>query len=86
MAEATGLLTIKRETGTTEEFTWNGDVKDRAAAKAAFEAAMAGGGKLAVAFDSPGKGKQVRSFEEIEQIEKERGVVSAQISTGLVGG
>lgn len=86
MAEATGLLTIKESDGTTKEFSWNGDVTDRAAAKAAFDAAMSEGGKLAVAFDSPGKSRQVRSFTEVEQIEKERGVVSAQITTGLVGG
>jgi len=85
MGEATGVLTIKRG-DVKEEFSWNGDVQDRAAARAAFDSAMATPGMLGIAFKSPGKGERVSSFDEIEKIERETGVVSAQVTTGLVGG
>lgn len=85
MGEPTGVLTIKKG-DVKETYSWNGDVQDRAAARNAFDAMMAQGGVLAVAFTSPGKGKKVSSFSEIEEIERETGVVSAQITTGLVGG
>lgn len=71
--------------GTTKTYSWNGNVKDRAVAKAAFtEAVLAGG--LAIVQDSPGKARQVRSFREVEQAEQERGEVSVQVSPALVGG
>lgn len=69
-----------------ETFEWNGDVKDRAKAREAFEAATASGAFLAIVQEGPGKAKQVRTFEEIEKIEKEQGTVTVQVSPALVGG
>lgn len=85
MSAPTGTLEIARG-GTRETFSWNGDVEDRAAAKAAFDAALAGGGVMAVVHDAPGKSHQVRDFTEVEKVERETGVVSAEITTALVGG
>lgn len=82
---ATGILDVvtPRETKT---FAWNGNVDDREAARAAFDEMMSKGGCLAIVHDTPGRAHQVSSFTEIEDIERERGVVSAQISPALVGG
>ena len=85
MGEATGTLDVVRA-GAKETYSWNGDLNDRAAAKAAFESLMSTGSWLATVADGPRTSHQVRSFDEVEQVEKERGVVSVQISHALVGG
>lgn len=85
MGPATGTLDIVRG-AERRTYAWNGNVEDRAVARQAFEDAIAAPGTLAVAFTSPGKGKQVRSFQDVEEIERETGVVSAQVTTGLKGG
>lgn len=82
---ATGTLEIAGY-GTRTKYEWNGNVADREAARAAFDEAWAYGMTLASVVDSPGHETQVRSFDEIEKIEKERGVVTAHQSAPLVGG
>lgn len=81
----TGTLDVVTPMG-TQQLTWNGVVEDREAARAAFDAVMGTGAALAVVFDGESRGHQVRSFTEIEEVEKERGVVHAQISPALIGG
>ncbi len=81
----TGTLDVVTPKG-VETHQWNGNVENRATARKAFEAMMESGGFLAVVHDSPGRSHQVRSWDEIERVEKERGVVSAQVSTAIVGG
>ena len=85
--ETTGTLTIRKR-GEKETFAWNGNVEDRDRARKAFEKATARGGFLAVAFDSTTtrKGARVETFAEIEEIERERGVVVVEVTPGLVGG
>ncbi len=85
MGEATGTLDIVR-TGVKQTLTWNGHEPDRQAARAAFEELMRSGSYLATVADGPRTGHQVRTFDEVEQVEKERGVVSVQISHAIVGG
>lgn len=85
MSEPTGVLEIDRA-GKTTRYTWNGDAEDRAAARKAFEDATAMGAFLGVVLDAPGKGHQVRTFDEVEEVEREKGVVTARISSPLVGG
>lgn len=81
----TGVLDVVTATG-TRRYEWNGNPVDRAAARAAFDEMMKTGSFLAVIHDEPQKAHQIRTFDEIEQVEEERGVVSAQIGTALVGG
>lgn len=87
MSEATGTLVV-RELGVTTTYAWNGNPEDKEAARRAFNDFASRTSYVAVAFDSPKAktGSRVRTFEEIEQIEAERGVVVAQITRGLVGG
>ena len=85
MGKPTGVLDVSTSTG-KETYSWNGRSKDREATRAAFNELMKSGSYLAVVFDGPAKATQVRTFEEIEQIERERGVVTAQVSRSLVGG
>lgn len=85
MSGVTGTLDVLGPRG-VKTFTWNGNVKDRETAQAAFTELMKSGSYLAVVHDSPGKSHQVRDFDEVLNIEKERGSVSAQISPGLAGG
>lgn len=81
----TGTLDVVTPMETTT-LSWNGEVEDREAARNAFDALMKGGFALAVVFDGEDRGHQVRSFTEIEEVERERGVVHAQISPALIGG
>lgn len=81
----TGTLDVVLPTE-IKTFEWNGDVKDRQAAREAFEGMMRDGYYLAVVSDGPKKAHQVRTFDEIEEVERERGTVTARISTALVGG
>jgi hypothetical protein len=85
LSDVTGTLDVVTSQG-VETHQWNGNVEDRNAARAAFESLMKTGSYLAVVHDSPGKSHQVRSFDEVEQVEREKGVVEAQISPALVGG
>lgn len=85
MGPATGTLDIVRG-AEKKTYAWNGNVEDRAVARQAFDEAIGVPGSLGIAFTSPGKGKQVRSFQDVEEIERETGVVSAQVTTGLKGG
>ena len=82
---ATGTLEIVGY-GTRQTYEWNGNVADRAAARAAFDQAFVDGLTLASVVDTPGHSKQVHTFSEIEQIEKERGTVEARVFGPLVGG
>jgi len=86
-SKATGTVVL-RERGMVKKFAWNGNPVDRERAKAAFDAFTQGGPFLAVAFDSEtaNKGSRVTSFTELETIERERGVVVAQVTRPLVGG
>lgn len=65
---------------------WNGVPEDREAAKAEFEKRMATGAYLASVVDSPGRATAVRTFDQIEQIEKDRGTVEVKVSPALIGG
>lgn len=85
MGEATGVLKVVTPTE-TKTLRWNGVPEDKAAAKAEFEKRMATGAYLATVVDSPKSSTQVRTFDEIEAVEKERGLVEARISPALVGG
>ena len=87
MSEATGTLII-RDFGQVRTYAWNGQVEDREAARDAFDQFTKGNATVAVAFDSPTAkvGDRVTTFDEIETIERERGVVVVQVSRGLVGG
>jgi hypothetical protein len=85
MGSPTGQLVVRSHTG-TKTYEWNGRVEDREDARAAFLDVMETGGYLAVVHDEPGKSHQVRTFDEVLDVEKERGVVSAHISPALVGG
>ena len=81
----TGMLEIISP-GKTETLTWNGIVEEREAARAAFEKAVRTGYFFASVVDSPGKSHQVRTFAEVEDVEKERGVVSVRIHPSIQGG
>lgn len=85
MADATGSLTVVSTAG-RKTYTWNGEVADKEAARAAFNGAMENGYFLATVVDSPGKLTQVGSFNEVLDVEKERGFVTAQITPSLQGG
>jgi hypothetical protein len=85
MTEMTGLLQVVTPAG-TETFEWNGNPLERAAAKTEFEARMATGTYLASVRTSARSWSQVRSFSEVELVEKEQGKVEAKISPALVGG
>lgn len=87
--EATGVLEIlpgDTDTSGIKRFEWNGDADDRAAARTAFEEVVAYGGVLATVVDAPGHATQVRTFDEVEEIERERGTVAVQVSRQIVGG
>lgn len=88
MSEATGVLVIAGSPGREAEqrFEWNGNPEDRAVARAAFDRMLAEGGIFASVVDSPGRSTQVRSFDEVEAIERERGTVTAKVSRQVVGG
>lgn len=85
MSPKTGTLKVitPQETLTYE---WNGVKADRDAARAEFETRMESGAYLATVVESPHKSTQVRTFDEVEKVEQERGVVEARISSALVGG
>lgn len=80
-----GILEVRKPTG-TETFAWNGDPADRQAARSAFESLMRTGQYMASVSISKGRSEQVRTFAEVEAIEKERDYVEAVISPALVGG
>jgi hypothetical protein len=87
--EATGTLFVRSAFDEQDAvFAWNGNVNDRNAARAAFDAAVKSGGVLAAAFPgtTPMKGVRVTSFAEVETIEREAGTVTVRVSPGLVGG
>lgn len=85
MGAATGVLKVVLPVG-EETFEWNGIPKERAQARAEFEKRMGNGQFLATVVDAPGQRSQVRSFAEIEKIEKERGEVFVVMTPALVGG
>jgi hypothetical protein len=87
MSETTGTLYV-RDRGVVLAYPWNGNVDDREAARAAFDAFTTAGSFIAVAFDSTvtRKGSRVETFEEVERIERERGTVVVQVTRALVGG
>lgn len=88
MSDKTGTLTVTEidqyYNDVQKTYEWNGHQPDRDKAREAFNRAAARG--LAIVHDSPGKATQVRSFDEVEQIEKERGYVQVQVTPGLRGG
>lgn len=59
---------------------------DREAAKSEFESRVKSGAYMATVVDSPGKAHAVRSFAEVEEVEKQKGVVEVRISPAIVGG
>jgi hypothetical protein len=69
----------------TDVYEWNGVVEDRDLARGAFDRAVASGA-LAVAYDSPKTGTVVRSFTDVEEIEKEKGTVTVRVTKPLAGG
>lgn len=87
MSETTGTLVV-RENGLVKTYAWNGNSDDREAARQAFNDFTSVGGFIAVAFDSPKakSGTRVETFEELERIEAQEGVVVAQMSRAIVGG
>lgn len=85
MGSPTGVLKVITPAG-TETFEWNGIPEERQVARSEFERRMASGAYMASVVDSPGKSTQVRTFDEVEKVEKERGLVEARISPALVGG
>lgn len=85
MEGATGTMEIK--TGHTREtYSWNGNDDDRARARAVFHRMLTIGGALATVWDAPHTGHQVRSFAEVEQVERERGTVRVTITPQVRGG
>lgn len=86
MGEATGTLNVVTP-GAKESISWNGVPADREAARARFEEVMATKTYFAFA-EAPTmkKAQQVRTFDEIEQIEKREGAVTATVQPSLVGG
>jgi hypothetical protein len=87
VSSKTGMLTVISPTG-TDVYEWNGIQSERDAAKAVFIDRMKTGNYLASAAPTKDAGhrEQVRTFDEVEQIEREHGQVTVQISTALVGG
>ena len=86
MSEKTGTLMVISPSG-TDVFEWNGIQADRDKAKAEFDARMETGNYLASAGMVGARSRdQVRSFSEVEQMEKQFGQVEVQISPALVGG
>lgn len=86
MGAATGTIEIHQGSGSREVYAWNGNPEDRAQARAAFEAAMKRGSVFAAAVVSPGRATQVRTFEQIEDIERTQGQVTVQVNPALRGG
>lgn len=85
MGKTTGMLEVLTPEK-IETYSWNGVKADRDAARAEFEKRMQSGMYLATVTDSPGHRSQVRTFDEVEQIEQTRGQVEVQISPALAGG
>lgn len=85
MGAATGTLKVTTPKG-TDTFSWNGIPKERAAARATFERLMASGNYLASVVDAPGRQTQIRTFDEAEQVEKQKGVVEVRMTPAIVGG
>jgi hypothetical protein len=72
-----GTMTVDAPEG-TRTFSWNGQPKERAAAKAEFDALMKTGAYLAYSVESPGKASAIREFDpELEDV---------RLSPRLVGG
>lgn len=82
---ATGTLKVIHPDGTTT-LTWNGVVEDRERARARFNELTESGCYMAMVFETGSKARQVTTFEEIEQVEKERGFVEAKLQPAIVGG
>lgn len=85
MSKSTGILRVVTPAG-IESFEWNGVQADRVAARTEFEARMETGTYLASVRMGERNWSQVRSFSEVELVEKEMGMVEAKISPALVGG
>ena len=86
MTDKTGTLTVISPTGTNVH-EWNGIQADRDRAKAVFDSLLATGNYLASAGMVGTRTRdQVRTFSEVEKMEKEFGQVEVQISPALVGG
>lgn len=87
MSGTTGVLELlATDTRSGERFEWNGNPDDRAVARGAFDRIVAEGGYLATVVDTPSSGTHVRTFDEVEQVERERGTVTVQVSRQIVGG
>lgn len=81
----TGTLKVVTPEGITP-YTWNGNPVERAEARAAFDELMKTGAYMATVVEGPKNATQIRSFDEAEIIEKERGVVEVRVSPALAGG
>lgn len=82
---ATGTLNV-RAGARQDTYQWNGDVEDRSLARHRFEELAMTGHYLMVAYTEPTKGTQVRSFDEVEDLERQHGTVTVEATTALVGG
>lgn len=82
---STGQLDVITENG-RETYRWNGDQADRDAARAAFDKVIAETGGFAAVVDSPGKTRQVRSFDEVIERGDKTGTVTVQITRPIAGG
>lgn len=83
--KATGVLDVALH-GEVKRYEWNGNVEDRDAARLVFETLVTAGGVLATVKDAPQKSHQVRTFGEVEETERERGLVEVTITPAIVGG
>lgn len=81
----TGVLDVVLP-GDRRTLTWNGEVADRTAARDAFNYLVKRGGVLATVVTEPGKALLVRDWSEVEEVEKEQGVVSVVVSSQIRGG
>lgn len=82
--EATGVIDVRVTPHLRYE--WNGNPHDRNVAREAFQQMMTSGYFFATVTESPGKARQVRTFAEVEEIERERGTVTVEVTTALNGG
>lgn len=70
----------------TQTFSCNGVKADRQRCKEEFETIMRSRQYFAFVETSPGKGTQVSTFKEIEELEKQFEQVTVQIQPALQGG
>lgn len=85
MADATVVVTVNRP-DQVQTFSCNGIPEERAAARAEFDKIMKSRQYFAFVETAPGRGEQVRSFDEIEKLEKQLGTVNVNVQPALQGG